>query len=140
MHVDPNIIRASIDRFIALGCMPPPKKSKYKVNREDLNTSTDEEKANLALKWTQAMSQYVATGMVHLIKPLEYMTIFLGVPPADAIRALEGMDMTKLLKVDPSQGDGVNGKRENTTGADKDNKSDPKKRDTADKQAEGKSS
>ena len=36
--------------------------------------------------------------------------------------------MTKLLKVDPSQGDGVNGKRENTTGADKDNKSDPKKR------------
>ena len=57
MHVDPNIIRASIDRFIALGCMPPPKKSKYKVNREDLNTSTDEEKANLALKWTQAMSQ-----------------------------------------------------------------------------------
>ncbi len=144
MTVEPNIIRGLINRLIAIGVMPPPKSGKYFVSWGDLNTSTDEDKANLALKWTQSISQYVASGAFHFISPIDYMTIILGLKPRDALRIDKyikeqgGYEMLK--KVDPSEGSGVNGKRTNnitkgeTSGS---SGSRPEKRDSADKKSEG---
>lgn len=143
-QVDPNVLRNAVDRFIAVGVMAPPKGGKYFTDWADLNTPTDEDKANLALKWTQALSQYVASGVIHLIPPMEYMTTIMGIKPSDAKRILDDAEkaggFAKLLKVDPSQGAGQNGVREsNVSNADKEGTSGsrPTKRDSADKKAEG---
>lgn len=145
--VDPYLLRAILDRFIAIGVMRPPKNGRYKTGWGDLNTPTDEDKANLALKWTQAGSQYVASGLIHLIPPMDYFTTIMGFKPADALRimteAQKAGGFDKLFKVDPSQGTGVNGVRQNQVSkGDREGTSSsrPAKRDTADKKAEGSSS
>ncbi len=140
--LEPNAIRNLIDRFIAVGIMPPPSSGRYKVGWNDLNTSTDEDKANLALKWTQALSQYVATGIIHLMGIVDYFTIIIGLDPADAIRINNVVEksggLSKLLGVDPAQGAGQNGVRQNIAGQDKSpNQGGDKERDTNDKKTEG---
>lgn len=142
--VNPGLLRAVVDRFVAIGVMPPPQKGQYWTKWPDLDTATDEDKANLALKWTQALSQYVATGMIHLIKPMNYLTLIMGLKPSQAKKIIADVHANggweKLLKVDPSQGAGVNGKRENTVskGQKEGTTSErPKERNTADKKAEG---
>jgi hypothetical protein len=104
------------------------------VEWPDLNTATDEDKANLSLKWTQALSQYVATGIIHLIAPMDYLTMILGLQPVqakkivDEVKKLGGWQ--KLMAVDPSQ--------QQKKGLDGGTSSGG--RNTADKQTEGMSS
>lgn len=138
--VEPNILRNLINRFIAIGILPKPKK--LVVEWSDLNTLTDEDKANLSLKWTQALSQYVSTGIIHMIRPMDYMTTVLGLMPSQAKKIIATIEKEggwgKLLKVDPSQGAGVNGKRENITKKDSNKERGArKKRNPATKKAEG---
>jgi hypothetical protein len=141
--LNPYLLRNFINRLIAVGILPRPQKG-YKIHWPDLSTPTDEDKANLALKWTQALSQYVASGVIHLIQPLDYFTMIVGLKPEDAIRVIDiakkEAGFKKLLKVDPSQGAGVNGKRKSglTPGSKKGTKGTlPKSRDTATKSSEG---
>lgn len=141
--VEPNIIRNFINRLIAIGMLPKPKQ--LIVEWSDLNVLTDEDKANLSLKWTQALSQYVSTGIIHMIRPMDYMTMILGLMPSQAKKISSVIEKeggwAKLLKVDPSQGAGVNGKRENITDDDDNSeRGGRKKRNSSDKQAEGMSS
>lgn len=115
LFASPEIIRNVIDRLIAVGCMRPPAK-KYFVEWPDLNSPTDEDKANLSLKWTQALSQYVSSGMIHLIRPMDYLTMILGLRPSQARKIIletesKNGGWSKLIAVDPSQGSGQNGKR-----------------------------
>jgi hypothetical protein len=145
--VEPFILRNFIDRLIMIGIMPPPSSGRYYVGWDDLNSPTDEDKANLALKWTQALSQYVASGVIHFISPLDYMMIVLGLTPRDAVRIDEYIrsqgGYEKLKAVDPDQGAGQNGVRENNTTKGErtgTSSSRPAKRDTADKKSEGMSS
>jgi uncharacterized protein len=142
---EPSLIRNFADRLMLLRILPMTKK--YFVGWGDLNTSTDEDKANLALKWTQALSQYVASGVIHLINPLDYMILILGLRPSDATRindyVMKNGGYEKLQKVDPSQGAGVNGKAENNVSkGDKEGTSGerPQKRESSDKKQEGSSS
>jgi uncharacterized protein len=143
-YTEPSILRNLVDRLIAIGVMTPPATGQYRTHWPDLNTPTDEDKANLSLKWSQAISQYVSTGMIHLIQPMDYFTMICGFSPADSKRiiASPGFDLEKLKKVDPSQGAGINGVR--TAPANKDDSgtaaSRPKKRSTAQKKIEGKTS
>lgn len=105
--VETEILRNLIDRFIAIGVMRPPNNNKYAIAWPDLNAPSDEDRANLSLKWTQALSQYVSTGVIHLIPPMDYLTVILGLQPAKAmniIKTVEGKGgWAKLMKVDPSQ-------------------------------------
>jgi hypothetical protein len=107
MFTDPYLVRQIIDRLLAYGMLPPPKNNQYCVEWGDLNVSTDEDKANLSLKWTQALSQYVASGAIHLIPPQEYLTVIMGLKPAEALRIIAKVEKlggwAMLLKVDPSQ-------------------------------------
>lgn len=143
MHTTPYVLRAVLDRLIAMRLLPIPKNGKYCIEWPDLDVRTNEDKANLSLKWTQALSQYVASGVIHLIAPQDYLTTILGLKPKealriiDAVKALGGWQM--LLKVDPSQGAGVNGKRTASESVQEDGQSStrPTERDSSDKQIEG---
>lgn len=121
--VEPFLIRTTINRLIAMRVMRPPADGKYFVDWEDLNTPTDEDSANLSLKYSQAMSQYVASGMIHLIKPLDYFTVILRLKPSVAVRLDQQMQAdggyTKLLKVDPAEqaNPGANGTKSSPASA-----------------------
>jgi len=147
-HTIPYVLRNCIDRFLAIGWMRPPKNDKYYVGWPDFHTVTDEDRANLALKWTQALAQYVAGGLIHFIAPLDYMTQILGIKPKQAILIDAYMQETggykTLRDVDPSEQAvaGTNGVRKNTMskGAKEGTTSErPKPRDTSDKKIEGSS-
>ena len=138
---EPGLIRNVIDRFIAIGIMPPPESGKYFVGWDDLNTVADEDKANLCLKETQALSQYVSTGLIHFIEPRDYMMEVMRWDPVDAIRLEEKIKNSggwdKLKDVDPSQ---VNGTAENpiTKGSKEGTSGErPPERDSSDKKIEG---
>lgn len=143
MFVEPSIVRNTIDRFIAVGIMRPPKNGKYYVEIPDLNNSTDEDRANLALKLTQALSQYVSSGVIHFVEPVDYMITFLGMNPRDAKRLAKKIEASggfeKLKAVSPDQGAGENGVRKNVVSkGDREGGDKPAKRETSDKKIEGK--
>ena len=50
----------------------------YEVKWPDLNTPSDDEKAAVAEKKTNALSKYVSTRMDALIPPFHYLTMVLG--------------------------------------------------------------
>jgi hypothetical protein len=86
-YIDPYIIRPFVNRLVL--CRVLPKPNKYTVVWDDLIALSDEEKANVALKKSQAMFQYV-TGKVESVLPLrEYLTLYQGMTPdvADSIIA-----------------------------------------------------
>lgn len=71
-HVTPKVIRPLVDRLIQVGVLPQP--LEYTVKWPDRNTSTNSEKADVALKKTQALAAYVNGDVDQLIPPPEYMT------------------------------------------------------------------
>jgi hypothetical protein len=102
-----QLMRNFIDRMIAIGVLAPPVSKRYQVDWEDLNTVTDEDKSNLALKRTQATAEYVSSGMIHLVGPMDFFTIYMGMRPADAKKITESPEFKEgvetLKKVDPSK-------------------------------------
>ena len=77
---EPRYIRPVIDRFNYLGICPYPTKSNggtYIVEWKDLNTNTDIDQANISLKLTQALMQYV-TSKAYMFFPLQkYLTVIM---------------------------------------------------------------
>lgn len=143
--LEPDLIRPVADKLITLGAVRPPGKDGYKVGATDLNSSTSEAKANLALKWTQALSQYVASGIIHMIPPMEFLVTIMGLEPVVAIRIIKQVESSggwaKLKAVDPAKGAGANGKRQDIASGDsKTADGQQKKRDSNQKSAEGTSS
>lgn len=69
-YLSPMLIRPFIDRLISFGILPEPKE--YIIDWPDLNTVTDEEKAEVALKRTEALTKYVQGGVNQLVPPREY--------------------------------------------------------------------
>lgn len=90
-YIGPKIIRPFVERLMFMGIMPPPAEvpagratADFTVWWPDLNTITDEDRADSALKRTQALSTYVGGGVDTLVPPLEYFTEFLGIEKAMA--------------------------------------------------------
>ena len=61
-----------------------PEVEEYTVDWPDLNSPTDEDKANVAKSLTEAMSKYVSAGVDTLIPPMEYLTVVLGFTQEEA--------------------------------------------------------
>lgn len=78
-YLTPHVIRATIDRLIALGCLVPPKED-YNAEWPDLNSPTDLDKATAALAWTQALAAYAAGNVEAIVPLLEFLTIFFELP------------------------------------------------------------
>ncbi len=81
-YLTPMLVRPFIDRMIAFGILPEPKK--YTVVWPDLLKATDEDRAKVADLWTKALANYVKSGVEVLVPPMEFFTIFLEMPLAKA--------------------------------------------------------
>lgn len=71
-YVTPRIITPFVDRLIQLGVLPTPEK--YTVKWPDLDSLSDAEKAEIAVKKTQAFAQYVSGGIDVFMAPADYLT------------------------------------------------------------------
>jgi len=82
---NPVILRPTLQRFQDLNVLPRVKKFYSAWN--DLNNLTDMDKADIALKQSQAMMAYIKGGCDVLLPPLEYLTTVLGLtlPVAQAV-------------------------------------------------------
>lgn len=76
--LSPRIISPFINRLIWLGILPVPDKEQYKINWPDISTPTDDEKADLAIKRTQAIATYIGGNVSVLIDPYDYLTRVVG--------------------------------------------------------------
>lgn len=83
-YVTPFVIRPFVDRLIALGALPEPGEEGYQVEWQDLNTPSEDERATVAEKRTNALAKYVAGGVDVLVPPFHYLTLVLGMPDDEA--------------------------------------------------------
>jgi len=108
-------IHPLIRRLQALGVMPKTK-TLFTAWR-DLNALNDKDKADVALKRTQAVLQYVTSGASYTIRPMHYFTLVLGFSREESqaiIDACGGED--KIVKELGKLSDPLAGKTPNTTG------------------------
>jgi len=78
-YIEPMLFRPFIDRMIQMGVLAPPAApSGYTIRWSDLNSPTDQDRAEVASKITEAMAKYVAGAVDQLCPPLEYLTLVLG--------------------------------------------------------------
>jgi len=78
-YVDPMLVRPFMDRLIAFGVLPEPKE--YFVEWPSIDTPTDDDKATVAVKRTEALAKYVGGSVDAIIPPEEYMTHVLEMDP-----------------------------------------------------------
>jgi hypothetical protein len=116
-YVSAFVIRPFIDRLIEAGVLPFPAGGKGKTDANaigdgrkprpvyviwwnDLNTPSNAEQADVAVKRTDAMAKYVAGGVDQLIAPAPYMEMVVGFKKdeVDAILAEVG---DRLIETDP---------------------------------------
>jgi hypothetical protein len=86
-YLTPMLIRPYIDRLITLGVLPEP--VEYTVRFPDLAAPTDEDRAGIALRRTEAFAKYVGGGVDTLIPPMEFLTIVCGMRDEEAEAIME---------------------------------------------------
>lgn len=91
MKITPRIIIPLINRLIWLGVLPEPKQ--YHVWWPDLESQTDEQKSNVALKYTQALVAYISGQGESAIIPLDFFTYFLGFSDKEAQAIIDNASM-----------------------------------------------
>lgn len=92
MYLTPLVIYPFVDRLLKLGILPPAKR--FYVSWRDLNSMTDKEKADVSLKKTQALMQYVTGGVETILPPKQFLTTVLGMTLAE-VKAVE-QEITRL--------------------------------------------
>jgi len=75
-YLTPRVLRPFVDRLIAFGALP--EVEEYRVDWPDLAMFTDAEKADVAVKKTDACAKYVAGGVDQLVPPQQFLTQFMG--------------------------------------------------------------
>jgi hypothetical protein len=86
-YLAPNVVARTINRLIGLGILTAPKQ--YYQDWPDLFSLTDEQKADIALKRTQALAAFVSGG-VDTIYPLrEFLTLEMHLSDAEADLIIE---------------------------------------------------
>lgn len=89
-YLTPRVIVPFVDRMIWLGVLPEPEATGgYKVVWPDLDAQTDDEKATVAVKKTEAMAKYVQGGVEALVAPAHYLTKVMGQTDEEALDILE---------------------------------------------------
>jgi hypothetical protein len=83
----PRLIRPFINRLIAIGVLPVPKG--YSVKWPDLSSQTATEKADVAFKFAQSISQYTDSQAGHILTPVDFLTKIIGMEEAEAIEVTD---------------------------------------------------
>lgn len=116
-YVTPYVIRPVINRLISLGVLPAPSSGasdsdtkgnrpgevdtpRYFVDWPDLNTPSDEDKASVAQKMTDAISKYIASGGDQVIDLNHFLTMILKFTTKEAESIAEAVG-DKALDTDP---------------------------------------
>jgi hypothetical protein len=81
-YVSPMIIRQLIDRLIIFGVLP--EVEEYFINWPDLNALGEKEKAEIAVKRTEALSKYVGGNVNEFVPNKEFLTIIMEMSEEDA--------------------------------------------------------
>lgn len=81
-YISPFILRPLINRLVALGVLPKP--AHIDISWADLNAPSDKDRADVADKQTNAMSNYVRNGVDMIMPPFEYYTRILGLTDEEA--------------------------------------------------------
>jgi len=86
-YLTPRVVVPFINRLITIGVLPEPES--YKVVWPDLEALTEEQKAAIAVKRTEAMAKYVQGNVEALIAPMDYLTRILGMAAEEAEAVIE---------------------------------------------------
>jgi len=89
-YLTPYVIRPIIDRLIAFGVLPVVES--YKVDWEDLNTPSDDDRAAIVEKLTNALAKYVAGGVDQIIPPREFLVNILEMDPEEVDEILDAAE------------------------------------------------
>ncbi len=93
-YTTPRLVVPFVGRLVAVGVCRPPKQ--VRVKWPDIGTQSDAQKADVALKKTQALAAYVAGDVETIYPPQEYMVDVMGMSDerAEAVAeaAVEVMD------------------------------------------------
>jgi hypothetical protein len=107
-YVEPYVIRPFINRLCLMGALPMPRKglNQYEIAWTDLNAMSPKDKADVALKQTQALMSYVSGGVEQIMPVLEYFIHILGMSVSEAKSILKrAMRKGRKMLVDPLQGE-----------------------------------
>lgn len=88
-YVSPMLVMPFVDRLLAFKILPPPIDEMYTVKWPDLDSPSEQDRAEVAAKITDALAKYVAGGVQVLIPPFEYLTKILGFEAASVEEILE---------------------------------------------------
>jgi hypothetical protein len=97
-YLTPRLVNPVLARLVALGCLPAPKNNRWFVNWGDLNAVSEKDKADVFLKRTQALLQYVTSGAETLVNAKHFLTLFGGLSQKE-VEALLGSTTDKTTKV-----------------------------------------
>lgn len=89
-YLTPYVLRPLIDRLIEAGAISQPTSEEgYHVEWSDLNTPTEDDKASLAQKRSQALAMYTSSGADTLMPPRQFFIFVLGMSDKEADSILE---------------------------------------------------
>jgi len=91
-YVNPMELRPFVRRLVDLGVLPTPEEDRFKIYWPDFDTSTEQDKADVADKLTTAMQKYMTGQVEGFIPPMEYLTTFLGFGVDEATLLVEAAE------------------------------------------------
>lgn len=100
VYAEPMVARPFIDRLRLLQVMPEPQNTLYYMDWKDLNTLTDIDQSNIALKRAQALMQYTTGGTETIIPPREFLVYVLGFTSMEAEAILAAAKTNKKMTED----------------------------------------
>ena len=75
-YLSPFLVEPLVIRLIQIGSLPVPKNGYFKVTWDDLNTQTENEKADVANKWLSNISSYISGGVESLVAPHDALQLY----------------------------------------------------------------
>jgi hypothetical protein len=75
-YLSPFLVEPFVVRLIQIGALPVPHSDKFKVDWDDLNTQTENEKADVAGKWLGNISSYASGGLETLVAPQDALQLY----------------------------------------------------------------
>lgn len=96
LHVTPRLIVPFINRLIMAGVLPKPEQ-KYKVKWVDVDTLKPNEKADVSVKRSDAMTRYIKAQAWKLMSPLDFLHRELGYSREEAQEILDNREEDEML-------------------------------------------
>lgn len=91
-YVTPYLLRPFVTRLIQAGVLPSPAEG-VRVQWKDINTPSEDVRAQIMERKTTALSRYVSTGADTLMSPFHYLTLVMGMTEEEAKSIIDEAEM-----------------------------------------------